>query len=107
VKYRFVLKKIELVSNKDDFDSQETIKNIIDRLSRQEELRFSEAEYHFEVMTDESVIISQIIWKSPEAVYHFEAIEDESLEISQIIWKCPSEISDFFLDDNQKTSECL
>ncbi len=67
MKYRFILKKIQYASIEDEFDSQDTIKNICEKLSNlnEEELEFGTAEYHLEAITKESKKTSKIIWKSP------------------------------------------
>ena len=66
MKYKFILKKIQYASIEDEFDSQTTLYDAMNKIAQlsEEELGFSQPEYHLEAVTKENGKISKIIWKS-------------------------------------------
>jgi hypothetical protein len=66
MKYKFVIKKIQYAYVEDQFDSDTTIEQAMEKLAQlgEDELNFSEPEYHLEVITKEIGKVSKIIWKN-------------------------------------------
>ena len=63
-KYRFLLKKIQQVSICEDCSSDETVEDVIKRIEKmsEDELQFSEPEYHLEAISKDEGKISKLLW---------------------------------------------
>ena len=65
MKYKFVIKKVQYALFEDELDDESTLKYVVEKIAElsEEELNFSESEYHLEAITKDEGKISKIIWK--------------------------------------------
>ncbi len=65
-KYIFTIKKVQLSFHEENWTSDETVGDVLERIGKltEEELGFGEPQYHLEVITKDEGKFTKIIWRS-------------------------------------------